>query len=190
MGCTSWRVALEFFGKRILDEISASLGCVSEDMADNAVDCIVSAARVFTAGNGRSGLIVRSFAMRLMHLGFDVHVVGDVTTPSINSGDLLIIASGSGETGSLIGMSKKAKEVGAKLILFTTAPESSIAAIADFAVIIPAQTKHSNNAVSVQPMGSLFEQTLLIVFDEMVLRLIKRRNTDLTKMRSRHANLE
>jgi len=159
-------------------------------MVDNVVDCIVGAARVFVAGNGRSGLIARSFAMRLMHLGFEVHVAGDVTTPSITSGDLLIIASGSGETGSQIGMSKKAKEVSAKLVLFTTAPESSIAAIADFTVIIPAQTKHSNSAVSLQPMGSLFEQTLLIVFDETVMRLIECTNTNLANMRSRHANLE
>ena len=181
---------MAFFGKHIIDEITASLCQVSESGVDDVVDHILEARRVFVAGLGRSGLMARSLAMRLMHMGIAAHVVGDVTTPGINSGDLLIIASGSGETGSLVSMSNKAKDLGVKLVLFTTAKDSSIADLADRIVLIPAQTKHSDGGDSVQPMGSLFEQALLIVFDEMVIRLCRIRYTEPAYMRSRHANLE
>ena len=36
-------------------------------------------------------------AMRLMHVGFEAHVVGEATTPSIAEGDRLMVFSGSGE---------------------------------------------------------------------------------------------
>jgi 6-phospho-3-hexuloisomerase len=53
--------------------------------------------------------MMRAFAMRLMHIGFQVHVAGDVTTPAIRGGNLLIIGSGSGETSGLVSMAAKAR---------------------------------------------------------------------------------
>ena len=181
---------MEIYGKRILEEISATLGSVSEISAENVLNRIMSAKRVFIAGGGRTGFIVRSFAMRLMHLGIKTHVVGEPTTPGIDLGDLLIIGSGSGETGSLVSMGKKAKTLGAELIVITATPESTIANLSDCCITIPAQTKHSDSTTTVQPMGSLFEQTLLIVLDEMILRLIERKRIDPAAMREMHANLE
>ena len=40
--------------------------------------------------------------MRLMHMGFDTYVVGEVVTPSITDKDVLLIGSGSGSTSSLV----------------------------------------------------------------------------------------
>ena len=63
---------------------------------DAAVTRLQNARRIFVVGAGRSGLALRMSAMRLMHLGFDVHVVGEVTAPAISKGDVLLAASGSG----------------------------------------------------------------------------------------------
>ena len=57
--------------------------------------------------------------MRLMHMGKQVYVVGEIVTPSIQQGDLLLIVSGSGETESLVAMAKKAKRLGATIATVT-----------------------------------------------------------------------
>ncbi|MFN8450573.1 MAG: hypothetical protein U0521_18795 [Anaerolineae bacterium] len=43
-------------------------------------------------------MMIKALAMRLMHLGFDTHVVGDVTTPPLGAGDLLIVSAGPGNS--------------------------------------------------------------------------------------------
>ena len=91
----------------ITKELEATLGSIKEEQTVQLVDCIQQAKRIFIAGRGRSGLMVNCFAMRLMHMGKKVFVVGEIVTPSIEKGDLLLIASGSGETGSLVSMAKK-----------------------------------------------------------------------------------
>jgi 6-phospho-3-hexuloisomerase len=54
--------------------------------------------RWYASGQGRSGLVAQMAAMRLMHVGFDAHVVGEATAPAIGSRDGLLVVSGSGET--------------------------------------------------------------------------------------------
>ena len=98
------------YARTIVNELGQALSSISERNTENLIDMIEGADRVFLAGCGRSGLMVRGFAMRLMHMGKKVYVVGETTTPSINQGDLLIIASGSGETGSLVAMANKCKK--------------------------------------------------------------------------------
>ena len=154
---------------------------------------IEGAERVFLAGCGRSGLMVRGFAMRLMHMGKKVYVVGETTTPSINQGDLLIIASGSGETGSLVAMANKCKKIGASLATVTIFPKATIGKLADCVVVIDAPTAKSQQktaVTSIQPMGSLFEQSLLLYFDSIILSLMERENLTSDIMFRLHANLE
>jgi len=131
--------------------------------------------------------------MRLMHMGFQVHVAGDVTTPAIRGGDLLVIGSGSGETSGLVSMAAKARSVGATTAILTGFPNSSLGSIADSVVRIPAPTPKSgseSSIASIQPMGSLFEQSLLVVLDATIMRLMEKKNVDSAEMFSRHANLE
>lgn len=45
--------------------------------------------RRFFSGQGRSGLIAQVVAMRLMHAGYAVHVVGEASAPAISRGDML-----------------------------------------------------------------------------------------------------
>src|ERR1051325_5221725 len=116
----------------ILKEIGGCLERVSPQSIDRAVQEITNARRVFAAGAGRSGVAIRGFTNRVMHLGKIVHLVGDITTPSIATGDLLIIGSGSGRTDSLVAMASKAKKIGARLLLITIDPKSPIGEFADW----------------------------------------------------------
>lgn len=154
---------------------------------------IMESGVVFTAGAGRSGLLLKCCAMRLMHLGKPVYVVGEIVTPSISMGDLLLIASGSGETGSLISMAQKAKQLGARIALITANPNSTIAKLADITVRIPApspKAEVSGYVNSTQPMGNLFEQSMFILSDAIVMELMRRMGMTSENMFTRHANLE
>src|SRR5690606_22713650 len=113
--------------KAVSNEISEVLDRVKEEEVVQLHDVITTSNRVFIAGTGRSGLIGKVFGMRLMHNGFNVFIVGETTTPSIQNGDTLLLISGSGNTATLVNFAKKANEVGAKLALVTTNPQSAIA---------------------------------------------------------------
>lgn len=177
----------------VTDEISACLAGLREDELQALERAIRDAGRVFVAGAGRSLLMVRGMAMRLMHLGFTAYVVGETVTPAILPGDLLIIASGSGTTGTLVVMAQKCRKVGAKLALITAHPDSPIGALADLTVEVRAATpKNDSGARSVQPGANTFEQCVLLIGDAVVIDLagggsMEETNTELMK---RHANLE
>jgi 6-phospho-3-hexuloisomerase len=177
-------------------EIADCLSRVSCDELEVALENVARADRIFITGAGRSGLAMRGFAMRLMHLGKTAYVVGETSTPGIAAGDLLIIGSGSGRTASLLTAAGKAREIGARLLLFTLDAASPLAALADDIVVIPASspkaasTPLSNPIHSVQPMGTLFEQALLLVLDACVLRLMQENKISSQQMFARHANLE
>ena len=120
-------------------------------------------------------MAMRALAMWLMHFGKKVFVVGDVTTPAIARDDLLVVGSGSGSTGSLQVMARRASSVGAKILLLTIVPQSAIGQLADCVVRVPAPSTKAKDAMetvnSVQPMGSLFEQVLLLLGDIIVTKM-------------------
>jgi 6-phospho-3-hexuloisomerase len=176
---------------RVIEELISSIRSVNNEEANKLVHSILESRRVFVAGGGRSGLMVKSFAMRLMHLGLDVYVVGETVTPSMGDRDLLLIASGSGETQSLVSMAKKAKSIGGKIGLVTLSPESTIGRLADITVKLSGARKDEGESnQSIQPMGSLFEQTLLLFFDASILTIMDNKELTSTKMYGKHANLE
>ena len=177
----------------ILADIGRALHQVEPAQIDAACDAILAAERVFIAGKGRSGLQMRAFAMRLMHLGFYVHVVDDATTPAIGAGDLLLIGSSSGRTGSLLRYIEIARETGAALAVFTGNLESPIAAAAKSIVHIPAtnfKAGRKSGVDSVLVMGSLFEHCLGLLCDLIIIRLKAARGIEEAAMNARHANLE
>lgn len=180
--------------KAIGAEINACLEKVSPRQTAKCLQEIGKARRVFVAGAGRTGLAMRGFAMRLMHMGKAVHLVGEATTPPIARGDLLIIGSGSGRTESLLAMATKARKTGVRVMLVTIDRHSPIGSLADCVLEIPASSpKALGNAAlsrSIQPMGSLFEQCAFIVMDSMILLLMKKERISAEKMFARHANLE
>lgn len=178
--------------KNIVNELSDLVNHLDEKQSDSLFEQITNAKNIFLAGAGRSKLMLQAFGMRLMHLGFNVHIVGDVTTPAIDKEDLLLIASGSGETNSLVIMANKAKNIGAKIALISTKQSSSIASVADTIVVIPTSTPKNRDSkpLSIQPGASLFEQTLLIYFDSFILTYMLDNTIELSKIMLKHANLE
>jgi 6-phospho-3-hexuloisomerase len=143
---------------------------------------------VFVLGEGRSGLVMRMLAVRLMHLGKSTFVVGDTTTPAIESGDLLIACSGSGETAVTCLLAEKAVATGAALTAFTADPESRLARGASLVVSVPTQHKLGATGIeTVQYGASLFEQCALVLCEALVLGLMPDRTDAVV---ARHANLE
>ena len=142
-----------------------------------------------------SGLVARAFAMRLMHLGKPVFVVGDVVTPAIGPDDTLLILSGSGETSGLVQIAKKARTIGSTLLVATIQPRSTLGLLADLVLHVngasPKAVQQATDAVTtILPMGSLFEQSLAILLETTVIRLMEQMKTSEESMFARHANLE
>lgn len=177
----------------IITELSAVLRSVDSAAVDKAVGYITKAPKIFVAGAGRSGYMMRAFAMRLMHGGVSSFVVGDTETPGAFEGDLLILGSGSGETESLIVYARKAKKLGLNVIVVTGFPDSALGKLADTVIQISAPTPKSekkSEIISVQPMGSLFEQALLLCMDAIVMEVMEAKGLNSDIMFRRHANLE
>ena len=183
----------EDYMRKIVSELETTVSKIRNKDTNILIEKIVKAKRVFTAGAGRSGLMVKAFAMRLMHIGITSYVLGETVTPSIDKSDLLIIGSGSGETESLCFIAKKAKQIGADLAAITIFSDSTIGKLADLIITIPAPTgkgKREAVALSVQPKGSLFEQCMLILFEAVIIALMEKLNTVPDTLMIRHANLE
>ena len=179
--------------KAVLEEIRLTLDRVDPEAVDRMVRFLMEARTVFVAGAGRSGLMLRSFAMRLAHLGLPVQVAGDVTTRGVGPGDVLLVASGSGETRGILAIAQSAVESGGKVGVITVFPESPLARLAECVAVIPAPTPKSlreNPDTSIQPMGSLFEQSLLMTLDVMAMMLMERLGRTSEQMFKLHANLE
>lgn len=175
----------------ILSDIQSVLSQVEPEQYDNLVTRILEANRVFVAGAGRSLLMMKAFAMRLMHMGKAVYVVGETVTPAAGSGDLLILGTGSGETATLKAVAGKAEKAGVRILTITTNDQSTLAKQADDLVRLPASVNHLNpNGASWQPGGNSFEQSLLLLADAVVLDVAQKTGTDLSGKLTLHANLE
>ena len=150
------------------------------------------AGRLFFTGAGRTMLMLRAMAMRLMQLGRTVYLAGDTNTPAIGPGDLLIAASASGETGSVLLNARKGLEAGARLAVLTASPASSLAALAHCRVWFPVAAEKGGGKgalASFQPGGSAFEQCLLLWGDGLSLSLLEELPEGSSVM-TLHANLE
>ena len=126
----------------VLQEMTTVLARVSRDEVGALADRLNAAQRVFVAGEGRSGFMAKAFAMRLMHLGLPVHVVGETTTPSVADGDVVVGVSGSGTTAGTVRVAEQAVKVGATVHAVTTDPDSPLARHADVVLTVPAATKY------------------------------------------------
>ncbi len=172
----------------IVDKISGILEATDDVYSDKLTQMLDSASRIFISGAGRSKLVGNFFAMRLMHGGYDVSVVGEIVTPSIKGDDLLIIISGSGETEQLIAYTKKAKDIGAKIVLISAKSDSTIGDLADIVLQIGKSEQYEK--VKGMPMGTVFELSTLFFLEATVSHIIHEKGIEEEIMRSRHANLE
>ena len=187
------RTALPFLASQeiILNELTDTLAQISQAQANAAIHAILNAPRIFLTGAGRSGLALKMAAMRLMHLGLTVHVAGEITTPAITTGDLLIAASGSGTTPGVVLAAVTASKAGANILAITTAPASPLGTVATNLLVIPAATKQDDSAIkSQQDAGALFEQSVLLLTDALFQTMWHLRGENAAQLWKRHANLE
>jgi len=174
--------------KLVVNKISDILDATDVNYAEKITGMFDGAKRIFISGAGRSKLVGNFLGMRLMHSGYDVSMVGEIVTPSIREGDLLIIISGSGETEQLIAFTNKAKSVGAKIILICSKSSSTIGDMADGTFQIGSDDSYST--VKGMPMGTCFELSTLCFLEAVVAHLIWEKGIPEEEMRYRHANME
>ena len=175
-----------------LRELKEVLGRVDEESVERFVEMVRNANKVFVIGVGRSMLILQAFAKRLNHLRINAYVVGETTVPPIGEKDLLVAASGSGETMTTVNISRLAKKKGAKIALITAREKSTLSQLADLYIKIscPTKLRLKGEYKSKQLMGSLFEQSLLLFFDCITIKVQRESGINEEEMWRLHANLE
>jgi len=187
--------------------MASKIRTIADSIADEDVEKfigeVLAARRIYVMGAGRSGLVAKAFAMRLMHVGLQAYVVGETITPALNVGDVMVVFSGSGRTKTVADISETGKEIGAHVCLITSNADSRIGKIADCIVII----EHHRDDVaddaaefeirqmmgehkSFAPLGTLFETASMIFGDAVISRLMEITKTDETTLKTRHVNLE
>ncbi len=176
----------------ILKEICEALNAVDMDALEQLAADICNSGRVFLTGTGRVFISLQAFCKRLAHLGICVHCVGDITEPALSPGNLLIVASGSGESIVPVAIAKKAKALGAKVVHIGSNREGSMKQYRDYMVRIPVKTRlgKPDEVESGQIMTSLFEQVILILGDILSLIIIEQKKIEPDKLWLNHANIE
>lgn len=176
----------------IIKELNQTVDLIADEEAEKLVNKILESKKVFVVGAGRSGFMGKSFVMRMMHMGIDAYVVGETVTANLEKDDLLIIGSGSGETKTLVSIAEKAKGLDGTVAAVTIFPESTLGKFADIIVKLPGSPKDKSESEykTIQPMGTLFEQTMLLFYDALILRIMEKKGLDSNRMYGKHANLE
>ena len=185
-------IFMKDIAKKILSELSDVFERVDETQVKVFMEEILKAKKIILIGVGREGLSTKSFTMRLMHLGLNVHRIWDETTPSLGKGDVLIATSGCGEIGHIHYVVEKAKKNGARVALVTGDPYKKTVPLADTVLFVPASVYLGTADVvtSIQPMGNLFEKSIWILFDIIIMELTKKINISKSEMEKNHRNLE
>ncbi|THD48808.1 MAG: SIS domain-containing protein [Bradyrhizobium sp.] len=183
---------LHSLARSALKDLESVFAAMREDALDGLIEEIVAARRIVVFGLGREGLQMRGFAMRLFHMGRQVAVWGDMTTPEVGPGDLFFASAGPGDLATAATLAAIARKAGARTALVTAQPKGDLARHVDVVTVIPAQTMADDRGakLSVLPMGSLFETAQMIAFELAILKLRPRFNETSQTMRARHTNLE
>lgn len=189
--------------KEILNGVQVTLSNISTEQVEKMVELMLKSIdkRILIIGVGRSGLIGKSFAMRLMHLGFNVYVMGETITPAIGKGDLIIAISGSGATKLVVTAAEIAKEVGARILAVTSHPNSELGNIADDIVQIKGRTKLAKETdyflrqisgihEPLAPLGTMFEVSVSVFLDSIIAEVIIQLGKTEAELRKKHANIE
>ncbi|MEK5520634.1 6-phospho-3-hexuloisomerase [Heyndrickxia sp. FSL W8-0423] len=178
--------------KEITNELTTTLSNIDSNDVSKLLVEIQKADKVFFVGVGRVLLSLKAVAKRLAHLGIKTYIVGQITEPAITDKDLLIVGSGSGESAFPLIIAKKAKQYNATVAHIGANPNCSMGEYSDLFVKVPVSTKLQlpDEIPSVQPMTSLFEQSLLLLGDTLALMMIREQNIDMPSLWQYHANLE
>ena len=172
-------------------EIGGVLSQISSSEAEGLLEALLAAPRVYVTGEGRSGLVARTFAMRLQHLGLVSYVIGETICPALGAGDLLLAVSGSGKSAGTLVVAEAAKKAGARLAALSATADNPLARMSDLVLVVPGATKHeaAGEAKSIQPLSSLFDQSQHVVQDALTVLLGQRLEKGKAEMKAKHANV-
>ena len=187
--------------EEIVENVMAVSAETNEERVKEMMEILTSSRNVFLLGQGRSGLVARAFAMRLMHLEIGVYVVGETITPAIDDDDCLLAISGSGETSYIISTAKIAKKRGARIVAVTSYNDSTLGKMADLVIHIKGRTKVDSEKnyikrqmngkhLSLSPLGTLFEVSTLIFLDALIAQLMDKMGKTEDDLKKRHTVLE
>jgi 6-phospho 3-hexuloisomerase len=171
-------------GFELISLIEKSMARVDWADFQGLSDMLYKVNRTFITGAGRSGLVAKSFGMRLMHAGLPVFIPGETTTPAASKGDLIVAISCTGETGYTAYLTQRAKELGAKVLVITAEPESNITKKADKVIVIPVEVEN------IVLRAAVFEHTTSLCLDALFNIISRKIKLDIEAFRRRHANLE
>jgi len=152
---------------------------------DEFIDAIIGARKIFIYGVGRSGLIAKAFAIRLVQMGLEVYFVGETVTPIVEEGHLVVIVSHTGETMSAIQTANIVRRVGARVITVTANAHSKLASASNVVILIHPPKDDDRRRLA--PLGTLFEDATLIYLDGIVAGLMEKLGQGEGSMRKRHA---
>jgi 6-phospho-3-hexuloisomerase len=187
--------------EEIIDNIQEVSSEVDSESIMQMLDMLIDAKNVFIIGLGRSGLVARAFAMRLMHLGISVYVVGETITPAIYEDDCLLAISGSGETSFIISTAKTSRNRNAKIIAVTSYEDSTLGELSDLIIHIKGRTKIDSEKDYIKrqingrhqplaPLGTLFEVSTLIFLEGVIAELMNKMGKTEDDLKARHTVLE
>lgn len=195
--------------KAAVDEIVSGAKKAIEEMDEKQVESMIQMIleakdkKIFVVGMGRSGFVGRSFALRLMNLGFNVYFLGETITPAAGKDDLVIAISGTGMTKLVVSAAGAAKEVGAKVVAVTSYKDSQLGQLTDQLVLIRGRTKmgwpREEDYLSRQilgereplsPLGSIFENNCMVFLDGLIVELMYRMKKNENDLKMRHATIE
>jgi 6-phospho 3-hexuloisomerase len=173
--------AQAYIGERVSD----SLRLIDPALIVRTLDILRAAPSTFVYGAGRSGIIGRAFAMRLVQAGLQAYVIGESVTPIVRRGDAVFILSGRGESNSSIQTANIVRREGADLIVITARATSKLAHAAT--LLVPVEFPEDADRPKLAPLGTLFESASLRLTDALVAALLERRGETEDSMRRRHA---
>jgi len=187
--------------KEINKMIGEVLGRLDKKGVDEFVNMLVHSRNIFVSGSGRSGLVGKAFAMRLMHIGFNVYVVGETITPPVKPGDLLIAISGSGKTNATLETVKAAKKLKTRVMSITSFKDSPIARLSDCIISIGGRVMKGMEHDYIKgqltglhepltPLGGLFELSTMVFLDSIITKLMRVYEEAEGDLKKRHANIE
>ena len=194
------------FVKEVSSWILAGIGGVIQSIDEveigRMIDVIMAVRehKILLLGTGRSGFVGRAFALRLMHLGFNVYVSGETITPALTADDLVLVISGSGTTTTVVAQAEVAKSVGSRVVAVTSHLDSPLGRVADEVVLVKGRTKidqitdyegrQISGVYDNAPLGTMFELSVMVFLDSVIAALMQRLGIHEIDLRARHANAE
>lgn len=168
--------------KKIIRELGSAAETLNHKQIANLVALISSDKfnKVVGFGAGRMGFAIRSFIMRLSHIGIDAYMIGDTNFPKIDENTLVLINSSSGNTETMLLYAKQAKEHGGHIVTITANKTGKLSMVSDLVVTYEVEK-------SSQIMKSVYEQFSFILFDHIAELIISSQSLDRAWISNNHS---